>query len=148
MIRFEIVEEEHRKHNTDIRRPERSTENAAGYDFFSPEAVSIQPGEIRTVWTDVKARMDKNVVLMLYPRSSMGKHRVVLANGTGVIDGDYCDNPGNDGNIGFMLYNYGDAPYVINEGDKIGQGVFVPFYVTEDDVSGKKRTGGFGSTGV
>ncbi len=148
MIRFEVVVDEHRKHSVDIKKPERSTEHAAGYDFYSPETVSIQPGEIRTVWTDVKARMDENIVLLLYPRSSMGKKRVVLANGTGVIDGDYCDNPGNDGNIGFMLYNYGDTPYVINAGDKIGQGVFVPFYTTADDVAGDKRTGGFGSTGV
>ena len=35
----------------------------------------------------------------------------------------WCHVKTEDGNIGFMLYNYGDTPYVINEGDKIGQGV-------------------------
>ena len=147
MIRFEFVAEEHRRHSVLARMPERSTENAAGYDFFAAADDIIGPGEIKTVWTDLKAKMNRHNVLLLLPRSSMGKRRVVLANGTGVIDSDYYGNSGNDGNIGIMLYNYGDEPYTIKAGDKIAQGIFVCFEKTDDDKAEGERVGGFGSTG-
>lgn len=148
MIIFEIVKDKYRKNiNTDVKLPARSSANSAGYDFYSPCEITIYPGEIGTVWTDVKACMNKCNVLLIYPRSSMGKKQIVLANGTGVIDSDYYNNPNNDGNIGIMLYNYGNQPFNIHCGDKIAQGVFVNYFTTDSDSATGKRTGGFGSTG-
>lgn len=40
-----------------------------------------------------------------------------------------------------------DEDVVIESGDKIMQGVFVPYRITDDDTSTNKRIGGFGSTG-
>lgn len=148
MIKFETVTDTHRKiADTEIKLPQRSSANSAGYDFYSPCDCVINPGEIKTVWTDVKACMNSNNVLLIYPRSSMGKKKIVLANGTGVVDSDYYNNPDNDGNIGIMLYNYGNAPFTINTGDKIAQGVFVNYLTTENDNAIGQRSGGFGSTG-
>ena len=143
---FEVVRDEHRKHQGEITLPTRASEHSAGYDFYSPVDVTIQPNEMAMIWTDVKAHMYYDNVLMLYVRSSMGKHPVVIANGTGIIDCDYYDNEGNDGNIGFRLLNLGATPYEIKAGDRIGQGVFVKYGTVKDDNTTTTRVGGFGST--
>ena len=143
---FEVVKDEHRKHQGEITLPTRASEHSAGYDFYSPVDVTIQPNESVLIFTDVKAHMYWDNVLMLFVRSSMGKHPVVIANGTGIIDSDYYGNIGNDGNIGFRLLNLGSTPYKITRGDRIGQGVFVKYGTVKDDDAVGTRSGGFGST--
>jgi dUTP pyrophosphatase len=145
---FEVVKEECRKSGGEIKLPARATEHSAGYDFYSPVDAVIQPNESVMIWTDVKAHMYYDNVLMLFVRSSMGKHPVVIANGTGIIDSDYYGNADNDGNIGFRLFNLGDTPYEIKIGDRIGQGVFTKYLIVKDDNTTDKRTGGFGSSNV
>ena len=147
MRRFEVVREEYRKHpNVEVKLPTRATAHSAGYDFYSPVDVVIEPGKSCFFFTDIKANMYWDNVLMLYVRSSMGKHPVVIANGTGIIDSDYYSNEDNDGNIGFRLLNLGDEPYEIKVGDRIGQGVFLKYGTVKDDNASTERKGGFGST--
>ena len=143
---FEVVKSEHRTTDIEIQLPIRSDPGSAGYDFYSPVNIIIPPNESRLIFTDVKACMNKDEVLMLYVRSSMGKYPVVIANGTGIIDSSYYNNESNDGNIGFRLLNLGEENYVIHKGDRIGQGVFIKYLTTDDDTSCGERTGGFGST--
>lgn len=144
---FEVVKDEFRKnHDVEIQLPTRATAHSAGYDFYSPVSVTIQPNEMTMIWTDVKVHMYYDNVLLIVPRSSMGKHPVVIANGTGVIDSDYYGNESTDGNIGFRLLNLGKAPYEIKVGDRIGQGIFTKFGTVKDDHITTKRTGGYGST--
>lgn len=143
---FEIVKDEFRKTEGEIKLPTRASEHSAGYDFYSPVDVTIQPNESVLVWTDVKAHMYYDNVLLIFVRSSMGKHPIVIANGTGIIDSDYYGNESTDGNIGFRLLNLGDKPYEIKIGDRIGQGVFVKYGTVKDDNTSDTRTGGFGST--
>ena len=145
---FEVVKDEFRKNSGEIKLPTRSTRYSAGYDFYSPVDITINPGEMVMIWTDVKAHMYYDNVLLLFVRSSMGKYPIVIANGTGVIDGDYYSNKDNDGNIGFRLFNQGKEPYTIQAGDRIGQGVFVKFGTVKDDTATGTRVGGIGSTGV
>lgn len=144
---FEVVKDEHRTTDVDIKLPTRSDKNSAGYDFYSPVNITIMPHEHKLFFTDVKAAMNDDEVLKLYVRSSMGKMPVVIANGTGIIDASYFGNPDNDGNIGFRLLNMSDKPYVINVGDRIGQGVFSKYLITDDDDASGDRVGGFGSSG-
>lgn len=145
---FEVVRDEFRKNSGDIKLPTRATEHSAGYDFYSPVDITIPPHEMVMIWTDVKANMYYDNVLLLFVRSSMGKHPVVIANGTGLIDADYYSNESNDGNIGFRLLNLGDIPYEIKVGDRIGQGIFVKYGTVKNDTTKTKRNSGFGSTGV
>jgi dUTP pyrophosphatase len=143
---FEVVKNEFRKNEGEIKLPTRATEHSAGYDFYSPVNVTIQPNESVLIFTDVKAHMYYDNVLMLYVRSSMGKHPIVIANGTGIIDCDYYGNEDNDGNIGFRLLNLGTTPYEIKVGDRIGQGVFMKYGTVKEDQTTAKRIGGFGSS--
>lgn len=132
------------------RLPQRSTEKAAGYDFFSPVPVTIGPKQWGMIKTNVKAQMEDDDVLLIFPRSSLGiKKHLMLANTTGVIDADYYNNSDNEGNIILALYNYGDRAQHIDIGDKVAQGIFLKFGITADDATAAKvtRNGGIGSTG-
>ena len=75
------------------------------------------------------------------------KRHVILANGTGVIDSDYVDNPDNEGNIGICLYNYGKEVQEFKAGERIAQGIFIEYKIIDADNSKKTRIGGYGSTG-
>lgn len=144
---FEVVKDEFRKNAGEIKLPTRGSKNSAGYDFYSPVDVVIQPNEMAMIWTDVKASMYYDNVLILNVRSSMGKQPIMIANTQGWIDSDYYNNESNDGNIAFRLLNLGTTPYEIKIGDRIGQGMFVKYGITVDDNTNIKRTGGIGSTG-
>ena len=70
----------------------------------------------------------------------------MLANGIGIIDSDYYNNPDNEGHIMFQVYNFTDTTVDILKGERIGQGMFMKYFKTDDDVASGIRTGGFGST--
>lgn len=144
---FDVVKQECRKNDVEIKLPTRASEHSAGYDFYSPIDAVIQPNESVMIWTDVKANMYYDNALLLIPRSSMGKHPVMIANTVGLIDSDYYGNSDNDGNIGFRLLNLGTTPYEIKVGDRIGQGVFIKYGTVKDDKTTTKREGGFGHSG-
>ena len=148
MRHFEVVSDKHRKNNVDIKIPTRATKNSIGYDFYSPIAVDIEPMHSQMIWTDVKAIFNSDEALIINVRSSMGKQPVMIANTQGWIESDYANNPDNDGNIGFRLFNLGDTIYTVNVGDRIGQGMFIKYLTTDDDNATSTRNGGFGSTGV
>ena len=86
--------------------PLRGTKTSAGYDFFATMDITIKPQEKALFWTNIKAYMQPNEVLILDVRSSVGiKLDLALANTLAIIDGDYVDNPDNEGNIGICLRN-------------------------------------------
>lgn len=129
--------------------PTRKTLHAAGYDIAAAATVTIQPGAVALIPTGLKVYMGPGEVLLLAVRSSLGiKRRLALANGIGVIDADYVDNPENEGHIHIGLENRGTEPVEIAAGERIAQGIFLPYLLVADDQPGGARVGGFGSTGV
>lgn len=148
---FELIDKKFSQYADDveIKLPTRSTQNSAGYDFYCPISVTIQPQTFNIIWTDVKAYMQPNEVLMLYVRSSVGiKKGLTLANGTGIIDSDYYSNPDNDGNIGICLYNNRSFPIKIKAGERIAQGIFLNYLTADSGNTYETRNGGMGSSGV
>ena len=144
MIKFEYVS---KISNPEFDLPKRATLNSAGYDFFCPEDVIIQPKEIKLIMTGVKCELLSDQVLILANRSSNPKKKnLVLMNGIGVIDADYYNNPDNEGEIGFPFFNFSDEPVEIKKSEKLGQGIIMSYIKTEDDFTINTRTGGFGST--
>lgn len=131
------------------RLPERSTKASAGYDFFNPTDVTIEPHSLKLIKTGIKAKFPNNVVLKLYNRSSNPKKKgVMLANSVGIVDADYYENPDNDGEIGFMFYNFTSETTTFSKGEKLGQGIFENYHtVTNEEEITAERVGGFGSTG-
>ncbi len=141
---FKVVTK--RKTQVEVILPMRGTANSAGYDFYSTIDAVVQPNEIVKIWTDVKAYMESDEVLLLNVRSSMGG-KWMLANTIGVIDSDYYNNPQNEGNIGVFLKNISNESQTISINDKIAQGIFVKYLIVDDDAVENNRQGGFGSTG-
>ena len=99
--------------------------------------------------TGIKCQLASDCYLELSVRSSTPlKHWLILANGVGIIDGDYYNNSDNEGHIYFQLINLSPFDIQLKKGDKIGQGIIKRFEVTDDDYKyeKKERAGGFGST--
>ncbi len=135
----------------DITLPVRKTRAAAGYDVCAAEDCIVPPftfgSKPTLVKTGLKAYMQDDEYLMLCNRSSNPfKKGLVLANSVGIIDADFYENPDNDGAFSYAFYNYFDAPLEIKKGDVIGQAIFRKYLLTDDDVPGEDRVGGFGST--
>jgi len=99
------------------------------------------------VSSGVKCYLEPDTYLELSVRSSTPlKYWLMCANGVGIIDADYRDNPDNEGEIFFQLINFSPFPIYIKKGDIIGQGIIKSYLTTDDDIAAGERTGGFGST--
>ena len=133
----------------DVQLPTRADKKSAGYDIYAPVDITLLPAQKLLVWSDIKSFMQDGEVLMILPRSSMGiKKGLMLSNTMGVIDASYYGNEGNDGNIGLSLLNTSGKAIKIEAGERIVQGVFVPYLVADGDEASGTRTGGIGSTGA
>ena len=134
--------------HADIRLPIRKTAGSAGYDLEAAETVVLKPHAVTVVPTGLKAFMETDEYLSVFIRSSLAfKKGLMLANGTGIVDSDYYNNPDNEGHIMIAYFNTNDAAYTIEKGERIGQGVFTKYLTVHDDAAAGIRTGGIGSTG-
>ena len=133
----------------DLKLPQRMTIGSAGYDFFSPVGFTLHPGETVKFPTGVRVKMVKGWVLMCYPRSGLGfEYRLQLNNTVGIIDSDYYNNEDNEGHIMIALLNYGKETVSLEKGERVAQGIFSKYLITNDDDATGIRTGGIGSTGT
>ncbi|HLQ40636.1 MAG TPA: dUTP diphosphatase [Tetragenococcus sp.] len=148
-----------------IHLPKRATHQSAGYDFEAAAEVVIPSlwkqffsrmisdteteKKIKPVLvpTGIKAYMGEDEFLQLANRSSNPLKRFLLvSNGIGVIDSDYYNNADNEGHIMFQFTNFGIRDVKIKKGERIGQGIFLPFLKADNDKTEQKRTGGLGSS--
>ena len=131
-----------------IKLPVRATAGSAGYDFFSPVDITLNPGETVKIPTGIRVEMEQDWVLKCYPRSGLGfKYRLQLNNTVGVIDSDYFYSD-NEGHIFSKITNDSNESksVSIQAGTGFMQGIFVEYGITVDDDAQGIRNGGFGST--
>lgn len=144
----DAAEEEIKKVYDSIKLPKRATLGSAGYDFFAPVAITLEPGKTVKVPTGIRAKMENDWVLKLYPRSGLGfKYRLQLNNTVGIIDSDYY-NSDNEGHIFAKITNDSNEGKTVEiaEGTGFMQGIFIEYGITLDDEVTDVRNGGFGST--
>lgn len=135
--------------NKNITLPHRATKHSAGYDVYAAHAMTIPANGVRLISIGVKAYMQPGEVLYAFDRSSNAKRlHIELVNSVGVIDGDYYNNPDNEGEIFLQFRNLTAAPLTIEANTSIGQVVFMPLLLADGDSfeNGEERVGGFGST--
>lgn len=128
--------------------PKRATSGSAGYDFYTPITINLEPGETVKIPTGVRVKMEDGWVLKLYPRSGLGfKYRLQLNNTVGIIDSDYYYSD-NEGHIFAKITNDSNEGKALRIEEKTGfmQGIFVEYGITFDDDVDTVRNGGFGST--
>ena len=122
----------------------------AGLDLYCPGDLEILPGETKCI--DFKIQCEgisdnKNVCYYLYPRSSISKTPLRMANSVGIIDAGYR------GNIMAMVDNRSDDIYHIERGKRLFQlcdRYLNPIILTivEELSDSERGNGGFGSTGL
>lgn len=128
--------------------PTRATKGSAGYDFTVAADTLCPQYKVTYVPTGIKMQIDEGYDLRLSIRSSSPKkYGVMLANGIGIIDSDYYNNPDNEGHIMFAIWPF-ESDVTFKKGDRIGQGVIEKYGLTDDDYVESIRTGGFGSTNL
>jgi dUTP pyrophosphatase len=136
--------------NKDIAMPSYETEGASGLDLRAAvdRELTLHPGDIRLVPTGLAISLPLGYEAQIRPRSGLAlKHGVGMVNSPGTIDSDYR------GEIGLVLINWGDAPFVIKRGDRIAQMVIARVSrarVLEVDrlETTERGEGGFGHSGV
>ncbi|MEO5741523.1 MAG: dUTP diphosphatase [Vicinamibacterales bacterium] len=129
--------------------PESATAHAAGFDLAAATDMEIPPHSIRLVGTGLVIAVPEGHFLGIFARSSTPlKRGLMVANGVGVIDADYC---GPDDEIKIQVLNITDAPVKVARGDRLAQGIVLPCPKVEwEEVSDMTvpTRGGFGSTGM
>lgn len=131
-----------------IKLPKRATYGSAGYDFYAPIDIVLQPNSTIKIPTGIRVKMDLGWVLKCYPRSGLGfKYRAQLNNTVGIIDSDYYYSD-NQGHIFAKITNDTNEAKLlkIKSGEGFMQGIFVEYGITVDDEVNGVRNGGFGST--
>ncbi|WP_374598187.1 dUTP diphosphatase [Brevundimonas sp.] len=138
-------------HAEGLALPAYETTGSAGMDLRAavPEdaPLTLEPGARTLVPTGLKIALDQGYEAQVRPRSGLAlKHGLTCLNSPGTIDSDYR------GEVGVILINHGQEPFVIRRGERIAQLVIarheqaevVEVETLDDTVRG---TGGFGSTG-
>ena len=98
----------------------RATKNAAEYDIFSNEDLTIPPNEQATVDLGIAVQLPKGTYGRIAPRSGLTvKHNITVM--ARVIDPDYRVK------IKVVLYNYGNKPFTVKIRDKIAQLILEKF---------------------
>lgn len=133
--------------------PEYATSGSSGMDIraFCEEPITILPGERELIKTGIHVGLPKNYEIQVRPRSGLAlKKGISVLNTPGTIDDSYL------GEIGVILINHGDVPFIVSNGDRIAQLVLqeVPKinWISVGDVGelgeSERGEGGFGHTGI
>ena len=128
--------------------PRYATDGAAGFDLAASEDTTVEPGRTALVPTGLVIEVPSGMFLAVFARSSTPlKRGLMVANGVGVIDPDYC---GATDEVKIPVLNFTAAPVIVNAGDRIAQGILLPVTRVvwdESTVPERDARGGFGSTG-
>lgn len=130
--------------------PQYSTEHSAGMDVRAAidMPVTIMPGERKLIPTGLRVQLPDGYELQMRPRSGLAlKRGVTLLNFPGTIDADFR------GEIGVIIINHSDEPFIIERGDRIAQMVLARYericwYATDSLDESERGDGGFGHSGV
>jgi dUTP pyrophosphatase len=133
----------------DVALPAYGTSGAAGFDLAASTDLEVPPRGIRLVPTGLVIAVPDGHFLAIFARSSTPlKRGLMVANGVGVVDADYC-GPADE--IKVQVINVTDAPVTIARGDRLAQGIVLAAPRVEWDeaaASTDASRGGFGSTGT
>ena len=130
--------------------PAYETFSSAGMDVraFLTQPVELKPLQRALIPTGLYIQLPHGYECQIRPRSGLAlKHGISLFNTPGTIDADYR------GEIGIIVINMSDTPFVINDGERICQMVVKQYTHVEwesverlDDT--KRGDGAFGHTGL
>ena len=126
---------------------EQIARNDSGYDLYVCEKIIVEPFKTAMIGLGIACEPNFNGGYYLYPRSSISKTPLALANSVGIIDAGYR------GEIEACVRNLSSEQYTIEKGTKLFQLCMYdlkPFnIVLMDTLTDTVRgSGGFGSTNI
>ncbi len=130
--------------------PQYATPQSAGMDLRAnlDEPITLQPQQRRLIPTGLYIALPSGYEAQVRPRSGLAlKHGITVLNAPGTIDADYR------GEVGVLLVNLSQEPFVVNDGERIAQMVIARHeqgeFVEVDALDETERgAGGYGHTGV
>ena len=130
--------------------PAYETRSSAGMDVRADldEPVTLRPLQRALIKTGLFLELPEGTECQVRPRSGLAlKKGITVLNSPGTIDADYR------GEVGVILINLSEEPFVVEDGERIAQLVFAQVgqaqWIESDELSATDRgAGGFGSTGV
>lgn len=133
--------------------PTYATSGSAGLDLKAnlDKNIVLLPGKRCLIPTGLHIQLPEGYEAQIRPRSGLAlKNGITCCNAPGTLDTDYR------GDIGVILINHGEAPYIIHDGDRIAQMIISKYEQAEfepvasiDELSKTERgDGGFGHTGT
>lgn len=137
-----------KRFDKELPLPERKTSKAACFDLTAREEIKINPQTVGYVPLNNAIETPEGYFLLVAARSSTHKKGLLLANGIGIVDPDYC---GDEDELKAAYYNFTKEPVIIERGERIAQGTFIPIQKAEwlETIKlGNQTRGGFGSTGL
>jgi dUTP pyrophosphatase len=128
--------------------PNYATSGSVGFDLICRLDTEIAPFHLARIPGNIIVQTPPGYMLLLTMRSSTAQRKgLLIPNGVGVIDQDYC---GDGDELLVSVYNFRNEAVTVTRGERVAQGIFVPIArVVWNEVSqiGQGR-GGFGSTGA
>lgn len=143
MLKVNIINRSHHQ------LPAYETIQSAGMDLRAnlDQPVTLHPMERRLIPTGLFMSLPAGYEAQVRPRSGLAiKKGITVLNSPGTIDADYR------GEVGVILINLSQEPFVINDGERIAQMVIAAHEqvewqpVTSLDET-ERGAGGFGHTG-
>lgn len=138
----------YKKIEKDLPDPEYKTEGAIGFDLVARVETVVPSFEVRLIPLNLVVKIPEGYGLFLLPRSSTPiKKQLLIPNGVGIIDQDYC---GEEDELKLQVLNFSKKEVLVERGERIAQCVIVKIDQSQllgvEKMSAKSR-GGFGSTG-
>jgi len=130
--------------------PAYQTKGAVAFDLYSRKQVVVPSWQPTLIPLNLIVKIPKGYFLMLCARSSLAfKKNLIVANGIGVIDQDYC---GELDEIKLSVINFSKKEVIIKRGERIAQAILIKItkankFITVKKI-GKRSRGGFGSTSI
>ncbi len=130
--------------------PAYATPQSAGMDLRAniSEPITLAPMQRKLIPTGLHIALPEGYEAQIRPRSGLAlKHGITVLNSPGTIDADYR------GELMVLLINLSDAPFVVNDGERIAQMVVarhetVAFTLVDTLDDTERCAGGYGHTGV
>ncbi len=130
--------------------PAYATPQSAGMDLRAniSEPITLAPMQRKLIPTGLHIALPEGYEAQIRPRSGLAlKHGITVLNSPGTIDADYR------GELMVLLINLSDAPFVVNDGERIAQMVVarhetVAFTLVDTLDDTERGAGGYGHTGV
>ena len=138
-----------KKLNPAVEIPEYKSSGASGMDLnaFVEKPVTIKSKTSTLIPTGLSVAFSEDYEIQIRPRSGLAvKNNITILNTPGTIDSDYR------GEIKVLIFNHGNADFIINNGDRIAQMILSPVVKIDLEVINDlpetiRGEGGFGSTG-